>query len=175
MGFYQSSIPPTSPQTNLSGQTIIITGATAGLGREASLQLLRLRASTVILGVRNTIKGNAVRAQLLADEEVRRVNGQADVKVLRLDLADYASVVEFADRVIREIGSLDVLLLNAGINLARFERSVSGHEMFVCPTVNEDKKEEEGADGEERLMRGTGACKSISSPTLYSPSFSFHY
>lgn len=131
MRFHQYPIPPTPPQTNLSGQTIIITEATAGLGREASPQLLRWRASTVILAVRDTTKGNAVRTQLLADDEVRRVNAQANVKVLRLDLADYGSVQEFADRVMREVDSLDVLLLNAGINRARFEKSASGHEMFV--------------------------------------------
>lgn len=131
MFYHQYSIPPTPPQTNLSGQTIIITGATAGLGLEASLQLLRLRASTVILAVRDTTKGDTVRTQLLADDEVRRVNGQAKVKVMRLDLAEYESVRNFAEQVRGEVERLDVLLLNAGINRARFEKSPSGHEMFV--------------------------------------------
>ena len=129
MGFYQTPIPPTPPETNLTGQTIVVTGATAGLGYESSLQFLRLKASTVILGVRNVDKGNAARERLLVDSEVRRVNPQAKVKVLQLDLVDFRSVVEFANQVLRDEAKLNILLLNAGINLAQFHRSPSGHEM----------------------------------------------
>lgn len=135
MGFYQTPIPPTPAQTDLSGQTIIVTGATAGLGHETSLQLLRLKASSVILAVRNTSKGEVARDHLLADDEVRRVNSRADVKVFRLDLADLQSVVEFANHVLREVERLDVLLLNAGVSLARLERTRDGHEMYVCVVV----------------------------------------
>ena len=129
MGFYQTPIPLTPSKTDLTGQTIIVTGATAGLGYESSLQFLRLKASTVILGVRNDKKGNAAREWLLADSEVRRVNPQAKVKVLQLDLVDFRSIVDFANQVLREEAKLNILLLNAGINLAQFQRSPSGHEM----------------------------------------------
>lgn len=136
MGWYQTAIPVTPSRIDLTGQTIIVTGATAGLGYESSLQLLRLKASTVIMGVRNTNKGNDARERLLADSEVRRVNPEAKVKVLRLDLVDEQSVVEFANRVLSEESSLDILLLNAGINLASFKQSSAGHEMYVSIPVN---------------------------------------
>ncbi len=129
MGWYQTPIPLTPANIDLTGQTIVVTGATAGLGYESSLQLLRLKAGTVIMGVRNTNKGNAARERLLADSEVQRVNPQARVKVLQLDLVDEQSVVGFANRVLSEEPSLDILLLNAGINLASFQESPSGHEM----------------------------------------------
>ena len=129
MGWYQTPIPLTPANIDLTGQTIAVTGATAGLGYESSLQLLRLKAGTVIMGVRNTNKGNAARERLLADSEVQRVNPQARVKVLQLDLVDEQSVVGFANRVLSEEPSLDILLLNAGINLASFQESPSGHEM----------------------------------------------
>lgn len=129
MGWYQPHIPETPQGTDLTGQTIVVTGATGGLGYESSLQLLRLKASTIILGVRSTKRGNDARQSLLADDEVQRVNPQAKVKVLQLNLADERSVVEFANRVLKEESRLDVLLLNAGINLARWEQSPSGHEM----------------------------------------------
>ena len=131
MGLFQKTIPPTSPDTNLIGQTIIVTGASAGLGYEASLQILRLKVTTLILAVRNVPKGNGARDAMLADGEVKRLNPKADVRVMRLDLVDFQSVIDFADRVSKEITSLNVLLLNAGINLAHFEKSPAGNEMCV--------------------------------------------
>ena len=83
----------------------------------------------MILGVRNTKKGEDARQSLLADNEVQRVNPKAKVKVLQLDLIDERSVASFATRVLDGESRLDVLLCNAGINLARWEQSPSGHEM----------------------------------------------
>ena len=131
MGFFQKPIPPTSQATDLTGQTIIVTGASAGLGYEASLQFLRLKASTLILAVRNIEKGKGARDAMLADSEVKRLNPKADVRIMRLDLVDFQSVCEFAGHVLEEVQDLDVLLLNAGINLAHFEKSPAGHEMCV--------------------------------------------
>ena len=131
MGFFQKPIPPTSLDTDLTGQTIIVTGASAGLGYEASLQFLRLKATTLILAVRDIEKGNKARDAFLADDEVQRSNPNADVRVMQLDLVDFQSVIDFADRVLRELKSLDVLLLNAGINMAHFEKSPAGNEMCV--------------------------------------------
>ncbi|EKG19784.1 Short-chain dehydrogenase/reductase SDR [Macrophomina phaseolina MS6] len=134
MSFFQAQIPPLPADISLRGQTIIVTGATGGIGYEASLQLLRLGAANLILAVRNIQKGSAARLSLLADEQVRATNPSATVKAVDLDLSDYQSVSAFASRVLKTEDRLDVLLLNAGINLAHFSRSVSGHEM--CMQVN---------------------------------------
>ena len=131
MLFSQPYIPPIPSETDLTGQVIIITGATGGLGYEASLQFLRLKASTMILAVRDIAKGENARNDLLADAEIRRVNPNASISVLPLDLSDFTSVIRFAEIVREKISRLDVLLLNAGINLARRETSKSGHEMYV--------------------------------------------
>ena len=107
----------------------MITGATGGIGYHLSLQALRLGATDLILAVRSLQKGSAARLELLADEHVRAHNPGASIRVYELDLADYESVNAFAARVMREEKKLDVLILNAGINLAQFVRSASGHEM----------------------------------------------
>ena len=120
-----------SPHSDLTGQTIIVTGATAGLGYETSLQFLRLKATTLILAVRNIEKGKRAREAFLADDQVQRLNPNAEVRVMRLDLVDFQSVISFADRVLREVKRLDVLLLNAGINMAQFAKSPAGNEMCV--------------------------------------------
>ena len=131
MGFFQKPIPPLNPDTHFTGQIIIVTGASAGLGYEASLRFLRLKVTTLILAVRNVEKGSRARETLLADSQVQCLNPNAEVKVMRLDLVDFQSVIEFADRVLKEVQSLNVLLLNAGVNMARFEKSPCGHEMCV--------------------------------------------
>ena len=135
MGIFQESIPPTPPNIDLSGQTIIITGATAGLGYESAVQFLRLKAHTVILGVRNLEKASTVRRELLNDREVQLKNPSADVKTFQLDLIDYDSVIRFANKVYDTTQRLDVLLLNAGMNLARYEKSPVGHEMYFWPII----------------------------------------
>ena len=131
MLFSQPSIPPVPPETDLTGQAIVITGATGGLGYEASLQFLRLKASQVILAVRDVTKGETARQNLLADPEIGRINPNASISVLPLDLSDSTSAIRFAKLVRERLTRLDVLLLNAGINLARFETSKSGHEMYA--------------------------------------------
>ncbi|EOD43395.1 putative short-chain dehydrogenase reductase family protein [Neofusicoccum parvum UCRNP2] len=134
MGFFQAQIPALPADVSLCGQTVIVTGATGGIGYEVSLQLLRLGATNLILAVRNIQKGSAARLSLLADEQVRATNAAAKIKVLELDLSDHHSVAAFASRVLRTEDRLDLLLLNAGINLAHFAKSPSGHEL--CMQVN---------------------------------------
>jgi NAD(P)-dependent dehydrogenase (short-subunit alcohol dehydrogenase family) len=134
--FQQAAIPAIPQDLDLTNQTIIVTGATRGTGFETSLQLLRNRASNLILAVRNPDNGIAARAKLLKDPEVSRVNANAVVEVFKLDLADFKSVVAFADQIMHKVKRLDVLLLNAGINLARFEKTKDGHEMSVNNLFN---------------------------------------
>ena len=129
MGWYQTPIAPNPDFVDLTGYTIIVTGATAGLGYESALQLLRLKASNIIIGVRSIARGNEAKRELLSDPEVQRVNPDATIRILRLDLNDNESIIKFADSVNKESSELDVLLLNAGINLGRYTKSSTGHEM----------------------------------------------
>ena len=97
------------------GRTFIVTGANSGLGAEAAKALVRAGAH-VILACRNVDKGNVVAAPLGERAEVRR-----------LDLADLASVREFAD----SIDAVDVLVNNAGVMAIPLRRTVDGFEMQI--------------------------------------------
>ncbi|KAK9487188.1 hypothetical protein V1527DRAFT_460862 [Lipomyces starkeyi] len=131
MRFGQAPVPFTPPETNLKGKTVIVTGANTGLGFEASRQFLILGASRVILAVRNVSKGEAARQVLLNDLTIKKNNLDAEVKVIRLDLSDYKSVVKFATDVKKELDTLHILLLNAGLNVMNWEETVDGHEMTL--------------------------------------------
>ncbi|WP_433194890.1 oxidoreductase [Nocardia sp. CA-107356] len=95
-----------------SGRTFIVTGANGGLGVETTT-VLASKGGTVIMACRN-----AEKAQPIAD----RIDG--DIRVERLDLADLASVREFADKT----GEFDVLINNAGLMNVPFSRTKDGFE-----------------------------------------------
>ncbi|MGW4769748.1 oxidoreductase [Nocardia sp. NPDC004278] len=95
-----------------SGRTFIVTGANGGLGVETTT-VLASKGATVVMACRNVVK-----AQPIAD----RIDG--DIRVERLDLADLASVREFADKT----GEFDVLINNAGLMNVPFSRTKDGFE-----------------------------------------------
>ena len=86
----------------LSGNVILITGGTRGIGRELAEALQRL-GNTVIVTGRSQDALDAVAA---AAPEIRTV---------QLDISDPASIARAASRVIAEHPDLNVLINNAGI------------------------------------------------------------
>jgi NAD(P)-dependent dehydrogenase (short-subunit alcohol dehydrogenase family) len=132
MPIIQPKVTPLSPGLSLKGKTAIVTGATAGLGLETARQLLTLQADTVILACRNVKKGESTRELLLADANVKKHNPNGTIKVMEVDMDDYASVSKFTDKVKIEVPVVDILILNAGLGyLAKFEASKTGHERTV--------------------------------------------
>jgi gluconate 5-dehydrogenase len=86
---------------NLDGRTVLITGATSGIGRAAATELAGAGAR-VVMAVRNTERGGQIASELGGGAEARK-----------LDLTDLASVRAFADGW---DGPIDILINNAGIN-----------------------------------------------------------
>lgn len=91
--------------TPLAGKTVLITGSSRGIGA-ATAELLGALGATVVINYRDKVK----RAEQVA-ERVRAAGGQA--VVAQGDLTDPDSVAALFDTVRRELGTLDVLILNA--------------------------------------------------------------
>lgn len=86
----------------ISGNTILVTGGTSGIGR-ALAEALHAKSNKVII---------AGRRQALLDEVTGRNPGMTGIAV---DLSDSAAIGEFADSVKSQFPTLNVLINNAGI------------------------------------------------------------
>jgi len=91
----------------LHGKTIIITGASGGIGKETALDLAS-RGARVILACRNIHKADSVK------DEIIKESGNNDVVVKALDLASLSSVRKFAAEILESESRLDILINNAG-------------------------------------------------------------
>ena len=107
---------------NQTGKTVIITGSSSGVGYETA-RILTGKGATVVIAVRSLAKGNT------AAEKIRAQNKDADVKVLKLDLADLASVREFAEEFKKNFTRLDLLINNAGVMVPPFSKTRDGFEL----------------------------------------------
>lgn len=103
--------------TTLSRRTVLITGATSGIGR-AVADAAAEHGARVILAVRNLEAGRAVASAL---------DGGLDRHlVAHVDLADLSSVHRLGATVTEPI---DILVNNAGVSCQRLERTTDGFEM----------------------------------------------
>lgn len=85
----------------------LVTGANKGIGREIAAQLADL-GHTVVIGARDTARGEAVAAELRA--------AGGDVTAVTLDVTDPASAEQAAAEVQARYGRVDALVNNAGIS-----------------------------------------------------------
>lgn len=97
---------------DLTGRTVVVTGANGGLGA-ATTQALAAHGARVVMGCRNTGKAERVAAGIAGDVQVRR-----------LDLSDLESVHRFAGTV----EQVDILINNAGIMAVPKSRTRDGFE-----------------------------------------------
>jgi NAD(P)-dependent dehydrogenase (short-subunit alcohol dehydrogenase family) len=94
---------------DLTGKTIVITGANAGAGYEAAKIFLSKGAAVVMLN-RSVAKSEAAIEQLKSE-----VGAEANVSFIEMDLADLSSVRSAAERVNAGVPQIDVFIQNAAI------------------------------------------------------------
>ncbi|GLY50591.1 oxidoreductase [Lentzea sp. NBRC 102530] len=99
---------------DLTGRTVVVTGAASGVGRGTATAFAAAGARTV-LAVRDVAAGERAAAAMSGTTEVRA-----------LDLANLASVRAFAEGW---QGDLDVLVNNAGVAMTPFGRTADGFEL----------------------------------------------
>ena len=108
---------------DLSGQRMLVTGGSAGLGLETA-RALAAHGAHVIITARDAAKGQ--RALATVGETAAK---GASVEVRELDLESLASVRACADRLLAEGRPLDVVFGNAGVMACPEARTPDGFEL----------------------------------------------
>ena len=89
---------------NFKKKNILITGASGGIGNDLVRKYVELGGNVMGTGT-NTEKLNLLK------------NKYPNIKVKRFDISDHSRIEEFIDNVSLELGGLDILINNAGINV----------------------------------------------------------
>lgn len=109
-------------ERNLSGRTILITGANAGIGYWCT-EMLAACDTRVMLGCRS-----AERAQTAVDS-IRDRTPAADLRVIPLDLGSLAGIADAGGAIDERI---DVVICNAGVKAAdRAARTADGLDLMM--------------------------------------------
>jgi len=107
-------------------KTILVTGATDGLGKQVALDLAAGEA-TVLLHGRSRQKGEATL------QEIRKATGNQNLIYYNADLSSLNAVRRLSDQIQADQKRLDVLINNAGIGAGSHgdqrERSAEGYEL----------------------------------------------
>ncbi|EIM24236.1 NAD(P)-binding protein [Wallemia mellicola CBS 633.66] len=113
--FYTQSFPPASKWStedipDLTGKTVIVTGATSGIGKDTARALMQHNAD-VYIGGRSDDKLNA------AIDELKVQTGKT-AKPFFVDLSDFESVKSAAEDFLKKETKLAILFNNAGVMVA---------------------------------------------------------
>jgi hypothetical protein len=92
------------PSTSFASKTVIITGASSGLGKEAAKHIICLGAEKLILGCRSISKGNKAKAEI---ESVTGCNPNT-IEVWQVDIESPISVKDFVARATQSDGPSSV-------------------------------------------------------------------
>src|SRR5699024_1396838 len=96
--------------TELKDKVVIIIGGSKGIGKEIALEFSKLGAKVVIIG-RNA-------------EDLENTKKELDCysqenMAIKLDINDVSALNIKIDKIYEEYGQIDVLVNNAGINIAK--------------------------------------------------------
>jgi len=94
--------------TNLTGKTVLVTGAASGIGKETALAFARRGANLAICDLNEAGLGETA-------QQVRSLG--REVVAQRVDVASRASMQEFAATVHARVPAVDILMNNAGVGL----------------------------------------------------------
>jgi NAD(P)-dependent dehydrogenase (short-subunit alcohol dehydrogenase family) len=113
---------------DLEGKTVMVTGASSGIG-EAACRMLGESGAGVVMVVRDLEKGERSRERILEAAD------GAEVELLRADVSDLGSVREAAEGFLARGGRLDVLVNNAGVLPPERRHTEEGFELTFATNV----------------------------------------
>jgi len=121
----QTGLVPATDVNWIVGRTVLITGATSGIGL-ATATALAIRGAKVVMVGRDPARADRARAQVVA------ASGSDLVEVLTCDLASLTSIHSLARGFLDSHSRLEVLINNAGVFEPHRRLSADGLEMTLA-------------------------------------------
>ncbi|KAK7045047.1 hypothetical protein R3P38DRAFT_2882282 [Favolaschia claudopus] len=118
----QWTTQPPVLQKDLNGQTVIVLGASTGLGFEAAKHFASMKPGRLILCCRSQSRGQT------ALEKIIEATGCAVAELWIIDLGDFTSVGQFITKFEQDGGRLDILVANAAVYADKYEPTNDGWE-----------------------------------------------
>ena len=108
---------------NFKNKNILITGGSGGIGKELVKKFVSLGGNVLGTGT------NTEKLDLLKKE-------YPNILVKRFDMSEHSRIVEFIDNVTLELGGLDILINNAGINIDNLSLRMKDEEWKKVIDIN---------------------------------------
>jgi len=117
-------LPQKYSQERMDGKICIITGATSGVGYEASKELAKAGAKVIMI-VRSKEKAEQLCAELRAVKNTGH-------RYFIADFTDLKQVRKASQDILVQYPKIDVLINNAGVHMTTRQLTNDGHEMAFC-------------------------------------------
>lgn len=115
---------------SLDGETVLVTGASAGIGRETARQVAAA-GGNVALAARREERLNELAEELEAEHD-------AETLVVPTDVRDSEAVAELVEATVDRFGGLDVSVCNAGLGTGSQVEELSDDDYHLMMDVNTD-------------------------------------
>lgn len=109
----------------LAGKTIVITGASSGIGKQCAIDCSKMGA-TVVLIARNEQR---------LSETILQMEGSGHLSVVQ-DLTAFSSLKEIVDEIVEKVGPVDGLVNCAGISTTLPLKLLNAQKMDICFHTN---------------------------------------
>ena len=108
---------------SFKNKNVLITGATGGIGNELVKKFITLGANVCATGTKSE-KLDIIKKKY------------PDIRIKKFDISEHPRIEEFIDNVVLELGGLDVLVNNAGINMDNLSIRMKDEEWIKVINVN---------------------------------------
>ena len=108
---------------SFKNKNVLITGATGGIGNELVKKFITLGANVLATGTKSE-KLDTIKKKY------------PDIRIKKFDISEHSRIEEFIDNVVLELGGLDVLVNNAGINMDNLSIRMKDEEWIKVINVN---------------------------------------
>ena len=108
---------------NFKNKNVLITGASGGIGGELVKKFVSLEANVL---------GSGTKIEKLDQIKKKYPN----IKVKKFDISEHSGIEDFIDNVSLELGGLDILINNAGINIDNLSLRMKDEEWKKVIDVN---------------------------------------